>query len=530
MTVRLRDSGRTLHEIVRRRATEDPDQPAVTFLGDTSFTRVQLKSAVEEQAARLSGAGVQSGERMCLLLGNGPEFLVNLLSLASLGALTVPINTAYRGEALAGTLAQFAPCRIITTGEYAPELEECRRRGVELLECWYVDGRDWPLPAAAGEPMTQVQPWDVAAIPLTSGTTGLSKGVMWSHNMAVTFSEHTTRVMGYTSQDVIYTCLPMFHINALFCAVYAGLMTGAHVVVAEHFSASTYWRDIKESGATVTNMMGSIPAVLWRREPEDAEHEHSLRLGMVLPLPADRGAFERRFGFPTTEVYGSTDTGMPLGIPFGLSRPGACGLPTPGWEVALVDQDDDPVQPGAAGELVTRPTAPFIGQSGYWRLPELSLQSQRNLWFHTGDLLRQDDEGWYYYVGRKRDVLRVSGENVSSIAVEQALLTHPDVAEAAVFGIPSELGEDALSAAIVLRPGVAVTPCQIRDHVAADLPYFAVPRFVGILDGLPKTATEKVMKESLRESFAGDAYWDGGQPRRGRTSAQHAPTQRAVEP
>lgn len=521
MTVPLRDSGRTLHEIVRRRATEDPDRSAVTFLGDMSFTRVQLVDAVEEQAARLSAAGVRSGDPVCLLLGNGPEFLVNLLSLASLGAITVPINTAYRGDALAGTLAQFTPCRIITTSEYSTELAECRSRGMEL-ECWYVDGRGWPLPAAAGAPETQVQPWDVAAILLTSGTTGLSKGVVWSHNMAVTFSEHTTGVMGYTSQDVIYTCLPMFHINAMFCAVYAGLMTGAHVVVAERFSASTFWRDIKESEATVTNMMGSMPAVLWRRKPEDVEQEHNLRLGMVLPLPADRGAFERRFRFPTTEVYGSTDTGMPLGIPFGLTRSGSCGLPTPGWEVALVDQDDDPVQPGDIGELVTRPSAPFIGQSGYWRLPELSLRSQRNLWFHTGDLLRQDDQGWYYYVGRKRDVLRVSGENVSSGAVEQALLTHPDVAEAAVFGVPSEVGEDSVAAALVVRPGAVATPYQIRDHVAADLPYFAVPRFVGIFDVLPKTATEKVMKESLRESFDGGRYWDGGRPRRGQTSSSTA--------
>ena len=514
MTVRLRDSGRTLHEIVRRRAAEDPDQPAVTFLGATSFTVGQLMRAVEEQAARLSGAGVQSGDRICLLLGNGPDFLVNLLSAASLGAITVPVNTAYKGGALAGTLAQFAPCRIVTTSEYAPELQDCRRRGVELLDCWYVDGPGWPLPATTAAPETEVQPWDVAAILLTSGTTGLSKGVLWSHNMAVTFSEHTTRVMGYTNRDVIYTCLPMFHINALFCAVFAGLMTGAHVVVSERFSASTFWRDIKESEATVTNMMGSIPAVLWRREPGDVEHEHSLRLAMVLPLPADRGAFERRFGFPTTEVYGSTDTGMPLGIPFGLSRPGACGLPTPGWEVALVDEDDDPVQPGEVGELVTRPTAPFVGQSGYWRLPELTLRSQRNLWFHTGDLLRQDDEGWYYYLGRKRDVLRVSGENVSSVAVERALLNHPGVAEAAVFGVPSELGEDSVSAAVVLRPGAVATPRQIRDHVASDLPYFAVPRFVRVLDVLPKTATEKVMKESLRENFAPGDYWDGGQPRR----------------
>lgn len=261
-------------------------------------------------------------------------------------------------------------------------------------------------------------------------------------------------------------------------------------------------------------MMGSIPAVLWRRDPEPDERRHRLRLAMVLPLPADRAHFEERFGVPTTEVYGSTDTGLPLGIPFGSRMPGSCGVPTPGWQVQLVDEDDEPVPPGTPGELVTRPLRPFVGQSGYWRLPELTVASQRNQWFHTGDLLVEDDKGWFRYLDRKRDVVRVSGENIAPVAVEQALLTHPEVVEAAVFGIPSDLGEESVAAAVVLRAGSAATPAELRDHVLADLPYFAVPRYVALHEALPKTATEKVLKSRLRESAALADYWDGGEPRR----------------
>lgn len=509
----LRGSGRTLHQLPAVLAGADPDRRAITFLGQRSFTRGELAAAVVDRAGRLRGAGVGRGDRVCLLLGNGPEFLVNLLALSSLGAVTVPVNVAYRGSALSATLAQMAPCRVITDASFAAHLASVVDEGVAVTDRWFVDDPDWPPHYAAGSEV-DVQPWDPAVILLTSGTTALAKGVVWSHNMAVTFAEHTTWVMGYDERDVIYTCLPMFHINALFCAVYAGLVTGAEVVVAQRFSASRFWHDVADSGATVTNMMGSIPAVLWRRPVDEIEIAHRLRLAMVLPLPADRAAFEARFGLSTTEVYGSTDTAMPLGIPFGASRPGSCGVPTPGWAVQLVDDDDEPVADGVAGELVTRPEVPFIGQSGYWGFPKLSWKSMRNQWFHTGDLLRRDSDGWYYYIDRKKDVVRVSGENVSSVAVEQALLSHPEVAEAAVFGMPSELGEESVAAAVVLRPGSSVAPAQMRDHVASGLPYFAVPRYIAVRDHLPKTATEKVRKADLRDPASLPSFSDGGRPRR----------------
>lgn len=240
MTQPLRGSHRTLHEVPSTRPGET-DRPAVTFVGGPSFSRGELVDAVAWQADALRSAGVGGGDRVCLLLSNGPELLVDLLAISALGAVSVPLNTALRGWALASTVDQMTPCHLITESAYAPEVDACRDRGADLSNVWYVDDPAWPhARASSAEPVT-VEPWEPALILLTSGTTGSSKGVVWSHQMALTFAEHTTWVMGYDQDDVIYTCLPMFHINALFCAVLAGLQTGAHVVVAERFSASRFW-------------------------------------------------------------------------------------------------------------------------------------------------------------------------------------------------------------------------------------------------------------------------------------------------
>lgn len=513
--------GGTLHEILWRSADADPDAPAVSFLAGPSYTRATLRNAVSQMGSGLQSAGVLPGDRVAVLLGNRPEFLTVFIALSLIGAVSIPVNTALRGESLASTLRQLAPRGLVTDGDGACHLEAVLAGGVPPSSVWSVDADDPPAGTLSLQPgaadsvrPAMVADRDLATILLTSGTTGVSKGVMWSHTTALTFADNTRWVMGYTSDDVIYTCLPLFHINALFTAVYAGILTGAEVVVAPRFSVSGFWRDVVECGATTTNMMGAMGALLWRQATAPAEREHRLRLAMVLPLPADRAQFEHRFAVPTTEVYGSTDTGMPLGIPFGASRPGACGVATPDWECQLVDDDDRPVPRGTPGELVTRPANPFVGQLGYWGRSEETLASQRNLWFHTGDLLRQDDEDWYYFMDRKSDSLRVSGENVSSVEVEQALLSHPGVAEAAVYGIPSELGEDSVVAAVVPREGADLDPAALREHVVPHLPYFAVPRHIDVRESLPRTATEKVRKSLLREQGLRPGTWDGGPPRR----------------
>lgn len=520
----LRDSGRHLHRALAEATRESPSATLVTFLDDRPYSRAEVYAASLRVAAGLRDAGVGPGDRVVVLLANRVEFLTTFFALSQLGAVSVPLNTALRGDVLAYMLDSVGPCMLITEPQYTEQLSPVVPDRPAVTRVWSV-GMEGALPGALDfailEQSTPLadpvdpQPWELASILFTSGTTGPSKGVMWSHNLGICLAENSTWVLGYTSADVVYTCLPLFHINALFTAFYAGLLARAPVVVSPRFSASSFWRDMRESGATVVNMLGAMGAILWRQEPTAAERQHALRLSMVVPFPKGYSQeFEHRFNLQVTELYGSTDTGVPLGVPFGQSRPGSCGIPAPGWECLLVDEDDEPVPVGQVGELVVRPTRPFVGQLGYWNMPERTLEAHRNQWFHTGDVLVQDADGWYSFADRRKDALRVSGENVSSFEVEQALLTHPAVVEAAVFGVPSELGEDSVMAAVVLEPGASASPVELRAHVEPRLPYFAVPRYVDVREGLPKTATEKVRKAALREDGITPSTWDAGPRRR----------------
>jgi crotonobetaine/carnitine-CoA ligase len=514
----------SLHHVLETVASANPTAPLLTFVDGPRMTRGELLDEVRRVAGGLAAAGTSPGDRVALMMTNRPEFLVTFLAVSWLGAVSVPINTALRGDVLTHVIESVAPCRLVADHDLLDLVVEAAADGV-LLDVWSVGGTN---PSAipyddllAADPVAtphRSHESDLASILFTSGTTGPSKGVMWSHRTALTFSDNATWVMGYDSGDVVYTCLPLFHINAMFSAFLPALVAGASVVVSPRFSARRYWAEIAEHGATVTNMLGVMGAILWKQEPSPVERAHRLRLAMVIPFPTEtHREFAERFGTRITELYGSTDTAIPLGAPHGTTRPGSCGVAAPGWEVALVDEHDRPVPRGRDGELVTRPTTPFVGQLGYWRLPDKTWEAHRNAWFHTGDQLSQDEDGWFYFRDRLKDSLRVSGENVSSYEVEQVLLSHPAVAEVAVFAVPNPLGDDFVMAAVVESEPGSVRPSGLIADIAGRLPYFAVPRFVDVVDELPKTSTQKVRKEVLRARGVSPATWDGGPRSRSRT-------------
>jgi crotonobetaine/carnitine-CoA ligase len=504
------EAGRHLHGVLEQAAAEDPDASAITFVGGECYTRGELLVAVRRVAAGLREAGVVPGDRLALFLPNRLEFVVSYLAISSLGAVSVPLNTALRGDVLDYMLDSVSPCRLIADGALYGQIRPSIAVSPGVTQVWLVSGDGVDSPGwepfeelSRHNPLTDShssEPWDLASILFTSGTTGPSKGVMWSHEMALAFSEHATWVMGYTHKDTVFTCLPLYHINALFTGFFAPLQERASVVVAPRFSASTFWQEIRDHGATVTNMLGAIGAILWRQDPVPEEKEHRLRLAMVVPYPAGYDdAFRERFGMNINELYGSTDTGIPIGVPFGQLRSGSCGIASPGWEVMLVDEHDREVAAGEPGELVTRPLRPFIGQLGYWRQPDKTWEAHRNAWFHTGDILRRDEDGWFYFLDRMKDAMRVSGENVSSFEVEQVLISHPLVLEAAVFAVPSELGEDSVMGAVVVEPDVDLDIDELVDFVTPRLAYFAIPRYIEVVSELPKTSTQKVRKTTLRE-------------------------------
>ncbi|HEV2369478.1 MAG TPA: AMP-binding protein, partial [Acidimicrobiales bacterium] len=288
---------------------------------------------------------------------------------------------------------------------------------------------------------------------------------------------------------------------------FAAVLSGAHAVIGRHFSATRFWMDAHDHGATVISLMGSMAPILWKQDPSALDRDHRVRLAVVAPTPKYVTEFEARFGLRCTEMYGLTDVGLPLGIPAGARRPGSCGRPTPPWQCAIVDDEDNVLPVGEVGELVLRPRRPWAGSLGYWEMPEATVEANRNLWFHTGDRMRSDEEGWFYFVDRKKDAIRRSGENISSFEVEQVILGHPAVAEVAVYPVPSDLAEDEVMAALVLHPGAELDLEQLLAYCGQMLPPFALPRFVDVLAALPKTETQKVQKEALRQSGVTPTTW-----------------------
>lgn len=485
----------TLYTLLDRRTRENPDRTCVVFTDGRAHTRAEVRASADRVAGALEARGVSRGDRVVLMVDNRVEFLHVVFAAARIGAIVVPVNTASRGRILAHVLELTKPVVAVVSSEYAGRVAEVDSQAVEILTV--EDGLEGV--ASTSTPLSDGAA--TSAILFTSGTTGPSKGVAWPHRMGLYDAYLSCLVMDYRESDVLYTALPLFHINALFTSFFAGLLVGAPVVVAPRFSASGFWSDIRAHQATSTSLLGTMATILWRQQPCEEERDNTLRNALVIPSPKGYyESFERRFGLRMTQVYGSTDMSIPIGIPWGESRPGSCGRVMPGWECQIVDENDERVPAGDVGELVVRPTLPFIGQLGYWEMPDATLQAWRNLWFHTGDLFRVED-GWFYYVGRNKDAIRKAGENVSAFEVELAVLDFAGVEEVAVIGVPSELGEEEVAAVIVAANGVHVDPQALRGYLEESLPFFAVPRYLAFVERLPKTETQKVRKEALRATL-----------------------------
>jgi crotonobetaine/carnitine-CoA ligase len=362
--------------------------------------------------------------------------------------------------------------------------------------------------APAAPPAIEVKHSDPMTILFTSGTTGPSKGVVMSHHYYYYAARTIGRGMEDGPDDVLYTCLPLFHVNAQVCTALAALLYDARVAMYEHFSASTFWDEIRRSRATVFLALGAMGNILAKAPPRADDAENNVRLALIVPPPEDLEGFERRFGLRVVyETFGMTEgivTPPEIARP---RRPGCCGRPTEETEVRVVDDDDLALGPRQTGEIIIRPREPYTMMSGYYKMPEETLRAFRNLWFHTGDLGYLDEDGFLYFVGRKKEAIRRRGENISAYEVERIVNQHPSVLESAAVAAPSELGEDEVKVVIVLKDGERLDPVDLIRFCEERMAYFMVPRFVEFRDALPKTPTERVEKYKLKESH-GPETWD----------------------
>ena len=510
----------SLGEFLERAAERNPDQTFVEIAG-TALTYREFHRRARQTAGMFQELGIGRGDRVCLLLPNGPEFLYCWFGLALLGAISVPVNTAYKRDETAFILQDAAAKAIVAhqslaavAGDAADLSPDITHR---LLVAADADAAE-PPPAggwidfaaalagaavSAGNP--EVSPEDTAMLVYTSGTTGHPKGVQVTHKMYVAAGQGFAHWTQATAADRFFTCLPFFHANAQYYSTMGTLAAGATLIVAERFSASRFWAQARQAGATVVNFIGMMMPVLAKQPPTPADRDNQVRLFYGSPSfpPEFLQAFQERFGPAIIVGFGMTETCYGtierIGEP---RRANSSGRPRTHPdarfvnEIRIVDDAGQPLGLDRVGEIAIKNPAVM---PGYWRNPEQTALALRQGWLHTGDLGWQDAEGYLYFVDRKKDVIRRRGENISSQEVEEVIKRHPTALDCAVIAVPSELGEDEVKAYVTPRPGQAIDPAQILHWCAEHLAYFKVPRYLEVRDELPRTPSLRVRKDLLRQ-------------------------------
>lgn len=520
-------SPKTLPQTLVERAERIPDSPLLR-VGDLRLSAAALVEEVAAIGGALREAGVGPGDRVLSMVSNRVEGLEIVLASAWIGAIAAPVNVSSRGEQLAHIVANCKPSLVVAEEGFADELAAAGAH--PAAGTWWVPQ---PVPQPVAQPVSQpvsqpgdsgdkagsslpradrvaaapVRPGDPATILYTSGTTGLSKGVLGPQAQLYWWGVNVSRQLGIRAGDVLHTALPLFHTNALN-AFSQALVSDAEYSLGRRFSASRFWTDLAEVDATVTYLLGAMATILLARPEGPDDRRHQVRVALSPATPAEVvPAFRERFGVRLIDGWGSTETNSVINVGHTEDRPGSMGRVAEGFDARVVDADGIPVPPGVPGELVVRNSQPHAFALGYYELPQATVEAWQDLWFHSGDRVVAEEDGWFRFLDRIKDVIRRRGENISSLEVEQVLAQHPRVQQAAVYGVPSELGEEEVMAALVVE-GEELTPQELIDFCAERLAYFAVPRFVRFCDALPVTDNGKVRKVALREAGAAAAAWD----------------------
>jgi carnitine-CoA ligase len=508
---------RVLGNIVAEKAALHGDRVFIRFQDRTVSYR-DLDVLSNRLANGLASLGVRQSMHVALLVDNKPEIILLYVALAKLGAVCVPLNTAAKGELLAYYLEQSDSEFLIADAALVARVQAISDRTPKLRGIIAVEDGSGVVPETGAlrctitayaallsapdtRPAVDVRFCDLYSLIYTSGTTGPSKGNMSTHSHTLGCGYELAKSYGYTADDRLYVCLPLFHGNAWICSVMPALVADASVVLARRFSASTFWDDIRRYGVTQFNALGAMTNFLWTREPAPTDRDHKVRLVMVVPTPGQYfRAFEERFGIKFTSLYALSDCGVVtvLGPGAPPDKWASAGRACDGVEIRIVDDDDLEVPRGTSGEIVVRTTEPWKFCQGYYNMPEATARTVRNLWFHTGDRGYMDAEGYVYFVDRKKDAIRRRGENISSFEVEQIILKHPSVVEAAAFPVKSEHTEDEVMVSVVLRKNSGLTEAELIAHCVENMAYFMVPRYVEFVSEVPKTMTEKVEKYKLK--------------------------------
>jgi crotonobetaine/carnitine-CoA ligase len=355
---------------------------------------------------------------------------------------------------------------------------------------------------------------DLAVLFYTSGTTGPSKGCQIPHGVLYNAGRGHIETSGRTEDELFFTPLPSFHLGLMVGSISHTVILGSAVAVAKRFSVSGFWPEIERTGAKGAILLGAMIHLVGNAAHTEASLRCKGQLRFVQGEPFSphmQELWQQRFGVEITGMkgYGLTEAPMVTSVPAGeYSKPGSAGKINDGFDVRIVDDSDRDVPVGEVGEIIFRPKLPDVMFTGYWRRPEATVALTRNLWFHTGDLGRFDEDGFFFFVDRKKDYLRYRGENISSFEVEQAIRNHPEVSEVAVHAVPSEFSEDDVKVTAVRTPESKLQESDLFSWMIDYVPYFALPRYIEFRESLPKTPTERIQKYQLRDEGVTATTWD----------------------
>jgi carnitine-CoA ligase len=491
----------------------------LTF-GDTWRETLRLARGLHE-------LDVRPGDTVISMLDNVPDAVLLWFANNLLGAIHVPVNTAYKGEFLRHQIDDTGARLIVAEAEYAdrilaiadglPQARNLLRRGHGSMPSSsriLVSSLDAHRRDKGKLPEVVVHPHDLTMLIYTAGTTGPSKGCMISHNYACNLARQGIESSGRRPEELNWTALPLFHLNATATSVLGSLLLGGACAIATRFSLSSFWPEIERTGARTANLLGAMIPLIAAMEdtPEMRRCKGQLRIARGAPFPADlEEVWRERFGVEVTGTpgFGLTEAALITSLPPGVrGRPDTSGLRNADFDVRIFDDDDHEVPDGNVGEIVCRPRRPHVMFDGYWRRPEATVAVLRNMWFHTGDLGRFDDDGFLHFVDRKKDYLRRRGENISSFEMENTYRAHPAIDEVAVHAVASEFTEDDVKVTAVLAEGASLREEELFEWSIDHVPYFALPRYIEFRSSLPKSPVGRVFKYQLRDEGCTPETWD----------------------
>lgn len=519
-------SRETVTGILSRAVESGPDRIFLD-VGGQKYSYREVERRTLQLANGMLALGVGKGDRVGTLLDTCLDAVLIFFAANRIGAIYVPVNAAYKGEYLrhqygdAGVEVIFVEphylARITQIADQLPTLRIVVQRGDEPIgDSGSLDARRLADVLGNEDPIEDRNKFsDISMLIYTGGTTGPSKGCIVSHNYVSNLARQTVLNGQWTQDDINWTPLPLFHMNSLGSSILAAAMVGARVALYPRFSVTNFWPEIERSGATICNLLGSmVPFIAEAPETEVSKRCYGqLRAVRGSPFPANMQAkWKERFGVKVagSNVFGQTEACIVTSLPdTETPKPGSSGKRNAYFDVKIVDEDDQELSPGTPGEIAVRPKYPHIMMEGYWGRPEETLKIMKNLWLHTGDVGMFDEDGFFYFVDRKKDYLRRRGENISSYELESTFRNHPGVEDVAVHAVFSETLEDEVKATIVLKAGAeAVTPEQMCVWSVDHLPYFAVPRYIEFRQDLPRNPVGRVLKYLLREEGCTPATWD----------------------